>query len=168
MWQIPKMWSGERCWIIGGGVSFPTQFGVPDDVIDRVASGGLSPYAYIPWLKPLQNEHVIGTNIAYLLGESIVDILLFSDPPFFRTNHGGIDAFSGLKVTCARLGDSEWPEHQNDILVLRKDLKQGIESRRGDRIRWNGHTGGAAINLAVLLGVKEIYLLGFDMKSDEK
>jgi len=167
MWQIPNMWDKERCWIIGGGVSFPKQFGVPDDMIDKVTSGELSPYAYLPWMKSLQGEHVIGTNMAYLLGE-LVDVLLFGDSPFFRTHHVGINAFPGLKVSCAQLRN-DFREHQKNIQIINKNVSRfGIDIAKRDRIRWNSHTGGAAISLAASLGVKEIYLLGFDMTADEK
>ena len=166
MWQVPKMWEGERCWIIGGGVSFPKQLGVPDHIIDQVTAGELSPYAYVPWLEVLRDEHVIGVNIAYLLGD-VVDILLFGDATFFRANHRGIHSFPNLKVTAARLGKL-FPEDQSDIKILRKDLRQGIGVTKDGVIRWNSHSGGIAINLAALLGVKEVCLLGFDMKADEK
>jgi len=167
MWQVPKIWKEERCWIVGGGVSFPKQFGVPDEVIDKVTCGELSPYVYTFWMKMLRNEKVIGTNMAYLLGEELIDILLFSDSPFFRVHHIGINAFSGLKISCAQLRN-DFPEHQKGIEVINKDLRQGISVKPKNKVRWNGHTGGAAINLAVLLGVKEIYLLGFDMRADEQ
>jgi hypothetical protein len=167
MWQIPEIWKGERCWVIGGGISFPKQFGVPDEVIDRVVNGELSPYAYVPYMKSLQGEHVIGVNMAYLLG-GLVDVLLFGDSPFYRTYHAGIGAFSGMKISCARLGSS-FPEHQRDIQVVNKDISRfGIGIKEKSQIRWNSHTGGSAINLAALFGAKEIYLLGFDMKADEQ
>jgi hypothetical protein len=166
MWQVPKMWEGERCWILGGGVSLPKQLGVPDHIIDQVTSGELSPYVYAPWLEVLRNEHVIGVNMAYVLGD-VVDVLLFGDVTFFRRFHQGIRAFQNEKVSVARLGRL-FPEAQLGIKILKKDLRQGINIRQDEVIRWNSHSGGAAINLAALFGVKEIYLLGFDMQADEK
>jgi hypothetical protein len=166
MWQVPKMWEGERCWILGGGVSLPKQLGVPDHIIDQVTSGELSPYVYAPWLEVLRNEHVIGVNMAYVLGD-VVDVLLFGDVTFFRRFHQGIRAFQNEKVSVARLGRL-FPEAQLGIKILKKDLRQGINIRQDEGIRWNSHSGGTAINLAALFGVKEIYLLGFDMQADEK
>ena len=37
-----------------------------------------------------------------------------------------------------------------------------------DALGWNGSTGATAINLALLLGAKRVYLLGFDMKLSVK
>jgi hypothetical protein len=39
----------------------------------------------------------------------------------------------------------------------------GITNRK-DRVSWNKNSGASAINLAYHMGVKRIFLLGFDMK----
>jgi hypothetical protein len=166
MWQIPKIWENKRCWIIGGGVSLPKQFGVPDHVIDEVTEGNLSPYTYTSWMEFLKNENVIGVNVAYLFG-GLVDVLLFGDPPFYRTHHKEIRNFSGVKVACAQLG-SAYKEDQKGIKTVKKDLRKGLSINRTGGLKWNSHAGGAAIDLAASLGASEIYLLGFDMKADEK
>jgi hypothetical protein len=45
-------------------------------------------------------------------------------------------------------------------------LERKVEGFYTDAIGWNGNTGAAAINLALIMGARRIYLLGFDMDSD--
>ena len=68
LWQVPKMWEGGECWIIGGGPSMPLQFGVPEDVVRGVLAGQLPFSTYSPFLSPIHDKHVIGINAAFLLG----------------------------------------------------------------------------------------------------
>jgi hypothetical protein len=159
-WQVPKMWEGGECWIIGGGHSIPEIFGVPQSIIDEVNNKKLTPAAFTPYLSPIHNKHVIGINAAYLLGNWI-DILFFGDFKFFQNNQEGLSNYKGLLVGChKRVNQFEGIKHMG------RDNNHpfGISTRKGF-VSWNVNSGAASISLAVQLGVKKIYLLGFDMNA---
>lgn len=163
-WTVPQIWKNEECWIIGGGISIPRQFGVPEETIQKVATGKFSPYAYREYLSALEDKNVIGVNKAYLLG-SLVDAVVFGDPGFFGDNKQGLRSFPGTVVCCSNLSENE-TDKVPSMKVVKEDLNNGIQVKERDRVLWNGHSGGAAINLAALFGVKRIYLLGYDMNAD--
>jgi len=160
-WDIPKMWEGGECWIIGGGPSVPREFGVPEEVIAGVLSGDLPMSAYSPFLSAIQDKHVIGVNAAYLLGDWL-DVIFFGDGGFYWKNRVALAKYPKIQVTCN-------PNLVNKGRVINvkhvpRDGKHpyGISSRR-NHVSWNSNSGASAINLAYHFGVKEIYLLGFDM-----
>ena len=164
-WQIPRMWDGGDCWIIGGGTSMPRQFGVPEEIIQQVKNHTLPISAYSAFLTPLHNKNVVGVNLAFLLGDW-VSALYFCDAQIFRGFRSEIHKFKNLKLTCANHIDRNlWHEAIN-LKRLKRDMRLGLSSK-SDMICWNHHSGAAAINFAALTGVKRIYLLGFDMKPDE-
>lgn len=160
-WDVPKLWQGGECWIIGGGPSIPYEFGVPQEVIDKVQSGEAPISAYSPYFEPIHTRHVIGVNAAFLLGPW-VDIVFFGDGGFYLRNRREMEAFPNIIVTC----DSK---HRNKygygVKYMPKDRSHptGITNRRG-HVSWNLNSGLASFSLAYHLGVKRIYLLGFDMR----
>jgi len=163
MWEIPKIWGGEQCIIIGGGPSIVEQFNIPADVVQSVYKKQCSPDVYSPYMKAIHNEHVIAVNMAFKLGPW-VDMLFFGDKGFFKRTQEEIFAFKGLRATCAR----GVTEYGGRIKVLEQNKKKrGIEFSPTS-ICWNFNSGSAAINLAVHLGVKKIILLGFDMQVDKQ
>ena len=164
-WFVPRIWGEGECWIIGGGPSMPRQFGVPESIIEKVMNKELTMAAYAKYLKPLHDRHVIGTNVAYLLGDWI-SAMYFCDLIFYRENIKQLENFKNLKITdMGNLPASKKHEHRN-IKQLKRDTNFGITDYN-DSIRWNHHAGGGAINLASHFGVKRILLLGFDMKPDK-
>lgn len=164
MWSIPKMWEGGECWIIGGGPSMPREFGIPEDVIEGVLSGGLPLSAYSPFLSPIHGKHVIGVNAAFFIG-TWIDVVFFGDGGFYFENQKALHEYPKLRVSC---NPNLLSKNVNGVKLLHLDGKRpdGI-SQAPNRISWNKNTGAAAINFAYHLGVKKIYLLGFDMKLDE-
>ena len=164
-WDIPRMWEGGECWIIGGGPSVPYQFEVPEDVISAVLSKEQPLSSYSPYFSPIHDKHVIGVNAAFLLGDWI-DIVFFGDGGFYRDNKAEMDLFSKIKVSC-------------NTNITKKDIFCGVKyvprNRRHpfgistveNTVSWNLNSGAAAINLAYHLGVRRIYLLGFDQKLGE-
>lgn len=162
-WKVPQMWTGD-CWIIGGGPSMSQQFGIPSGIISQVREGKLPYSTYGSYLTPLHSKNVIGTNIAFMLGEW-VSALYFCDSKFFRIYKDSILAFRNLKVTCVSHLDTNLQPYTRNIKRVKRDYKSGL-SDRPDTICWNHNSGAAAINLAVLAGAKRILLLGFDMKSE--
>lgn len=163
-WIIPKMWQDGECWIIGGGPSMPRQFGVPESVIKMVQDKVVPMSVYAEYMAPIHNRHVIGINVAYLLG-NFVSVLYFADLPFYRENKHKLKDFSNLKVTDAgNLPPREYHFHKN-IKKVGRDNKYGLHPDQ-NRIRWNRNSGGGAIDLAIHFGAKRIMLLGYDMKAD--
>lgn len=158
LWKVPPIWKDDRCFIIGGGPSIPVEFGVPEKVINSVYSGNDTPKAYSPYMEAIHKEHVIAVNMAFKIGDWM-DILFWGDNGFFKRDPNGILGFPGLRVSIAT--DTHAPALR--IRKVKRDDALGGISFDPAKIRWNTNSGAAAINLAVLLGAKEIYLLGFDM-----
>ena len=159
IWQVPRMWEGGDVWIIGGGPSIPKQFGVPDDIIKAVVDGTSPASVYSPYMSFLHDKHVIGINVAYLLGDWI-DLVFFGDVGFFLKHQEGLAKFPGLKVSCHPRADRyDW------VKYTPRDTKhaRGI-SDNPKAVSWNGNSGAAAISIAANAGEKRIILLGFDMK----
>ncbi len=164
IWKPPRMWEGGRCFILGGGPSALDQFGVPDQVRQRVFAGE-SPTLYSEFFKPIHGEHVIGVNMAMKIGNWI-DVLYFSDAGFWTTHRLSIMAFKGLRVTSSKKSGELLTNERKIKYIPKSSEKYGL-STNPKRLVWNHHSGGAAINLAVHFGVKQIILLGFDMKLDK-
>ena len=162
IWSVPRMWEEGDVWILGGGPSVPRQFGIPEKVVQDVINGISPPSVYSPYMKALHDKHVIGINVAYLIGNWI-DIILFGDDSFFLKHQKGLSEFPGLKVSC-------YPKDRNIpwVKFLARDNRhpKGI-SINPKTVSWNLNTGSAAISIAVHTGAKRIILLGFDMKLDE-
>lgn len=158
------MWEGGECWIIGGGPSIPQQFEVPEDVINGVMAKSLPMSAYSPFLSPIHGKHTIGINVAFMFG-TWVDIAFFGDPAFYDKNKQAIAAFPKLKVSCAL--ELQGKCERAGVKLVKKNARHdyGITGE-GNSISWNNNSGAAAISLAVQLGAKNIYLLGFDMNID--
>lgn len=163
-WKVPKMWT-EDCWIIGGGPSMLQQFEVPSELITKVEGKELPFSAYSDYYKPLHSKNVIGTNMAFMLGNWI-SVLYFCDAQFFRVNKDSIAAFPNIKATCVSNLGKAFSVEAASIKRLKRDYKFGLSFEQ-DMICWNHNSGAAAINFAILAGAKRILLLGFDMKPQE-
>ena len=143
-WTVEPVWQGETVFIIGGGPSL------------RGAD-----------FTPIHGKHVVGTNQAFMLGDW-VDFVCFGDPRFWlwnsNGNGAGIKQYGGTLVSWAK---SRALYKDGRVKLLRKMGRRGIQVEDRSAVCWNLSTGASAINLAVLLGAKEIVLLGFDMKITE-
>jgi len=157
------MWEDGECWIIGGGSSILQQFGIPEPLIRDVLCKAISVSAYSDYLEPIHGKHVIGVNNAYLIGPWI-DILFFGDCSWYLMHRKRIAQWPGVKISCCPRFSNN-PRPSEHIKFLQKDphKKLGISTDR-TTVSWNFNSGGAAISLAAHLGVKIIYLLGFDMQ----
>lgn len=165
MWKVPEIWTGGRCFIIGGGRSIPKQFDIPDDIVRNVINKRKDVSAFSPFMKSIHNEHIIGINVAYKLG-GWVDIMFFGDDSFWKDRKDDILTFPNLKVTCSKT-------RHPDIKTLGKSRNSKLKGweryyglsdiRVRNAVRWNLNSGTAAIDLAVKFGAKQIILLGFDM-----
>lgn len=159
------MWEGGDCWIFGGGPSVPVQFGVPEDVIQKVREGKLSANSYSEYMESIYDKHVIGINAAYLIG-NWMDLIFFGDKRFFLNNAKNLTEYPAPIVTCHNFfsgGKYSW------VKYLEKDNRKpdGISGNSG-KISWNQNSGAAAISVAANAGAKRIILLGFDMTLNEE
>jgi len=165
------MWEGGTCFIIGGGPSFPRQFGVPQETIARVVSGELPPSAYSSFMAALHDKHIIGVNNAYQIG-TWIDCVFFGDHAWYLVHRKALSQWPNLKITCSR-NDNHSKEYEREgVKVLSRQGGRGIKglpsklfgiSTDPRRVAWNHNSGAAAISLAVHFGVARIILLGFDM-----
>jgi uncharacterized Rossmann fold enzyme len=145
-WTIPKIWTGTA-YIIGGGPSLKD--------VD---------------LTLLHDKHVIGVNDAYLLGDW-VDFTFFGDFAWWDLNregkyiHKGITRkYSGIVVTNAPGAHAAMINQQEPaIKTVKRNNRTGI-STDPNMLCWNLSSGACAVNLAYLLGVRRVVLVGFDMK----
>lgn len=136
VWQIDPVWLGDDVFIIGGGYSLQKM--------------------QFDW-SLLHNEHTIGCNDAYIHGEKVCKICFFGDMLWYKHHRENLSRFSNPVFTnVSGLKNAKVP-----WLWFVKRYGTGL---RSDGIGWNGNTGAAAINLAILLGARRIYLLGFDMQ----
>jgi hypothetical protein len=126
-------YSGEDVYIIGGGPSL------------RVFDFSL-----------LHNKNTIGCNHAYVLGERVCHICCFGDWPFFNSEHRELAKFDGWVVT-----NYEMPMKMDWLCQFNKSPRVGRNKQEG--LVWATNTGETAINLALVLGAKRVFLLGFDM-----
>ena len=144
-WKPEPIWKGQDAFIIGGGTSL------------RRFNWDL-----------LIGERTIGCNQAFRLGEEICDIAIFGDFKFIVDprdkqprvcNYEPMSRFKNPVVTNdakARVRKEPW------ILWMPRE-HHGLHKHA---LGWNGNTGAAAINLALILGAVNVYLLGFDMHLD--
>lgn len=134
LWTPPRLSFGGDAHVIGGGPSL------------RGFDFGL-----------LAGALVIGCNDAWELGAEICPYLLFGDESWWLANRARVVAgYRGTIVSCApgllRAGDPV----VNVMLRIPSGL--GI----GNQLAWNYSTGAAAINLAISMGARRVFALGFD------
>jgi len=161
IWKVPRIWEGGDVWILGGGPSVTKQFDIPEIVVKSVINKTASPSVYSPYMEGIHKKHIIGINVAYLIGDWI-DMIYFGDPGFFDKHQLGLSNSPAIKISSfPKINEVPW------VKYVPRDLskKYGI-SKRADQIIWNGNSGAAAISIAANAGAKRIILLGFDMDLD--
>lgn len=131
------IWKNQDAFIIGGGPSLMS----------------------VSCLSRLEGKNVIAVNDAYAFGEGIVSILFFGDVAWWRVRKEELIGWNGPIVTNSpHLRE----EGRGYIPLPRK-----THGFHRDALGWNGNSGASAINLALITGARNIYLLGFDMKLGE-
>lgn len=132
----PDYFEGERVFVVGGGPSLRN----------------LDP-------EKLRDRRVIAVNNAGLDLVPWADVLIWSDPRWFRWNedrlhlHGGPIkiARNAVNIEHGRFRIRNMRRDTGPSLSLRPDTLAGYD------------TGAGAVNLAFLMGARDIVLLGFDM-----
>lgn len=105
----------------------------------------------------LKCRKTIGCNAAFKLGEEICDMVFFSDFAWFNKFHFQLAKYKGDIVShCPSLHSNKKP-----WLKMIRRVRKGLST---EAVAFNGSSGASAINLALLLGAKKVYLLGFDCK----
>lgn len=132
-WIPEEIWKNQDVFIIGGGHSLE----------------------HFDW-KLLENENTIGCNDAFKHGKEICKVCIFGDIKWFASFERDLSRYKGTVFTnCLQLQKTKLP-----WLWTMPRKGSGLYE---DALGWNGNTGAEAINLALLLGAKRVYLLGFDM-----
>lgn len=131
-WEIQPIWNNEDVFIIGGGSSLKN----------------------FDWnlLKP---ELTIGCNAAFLLGSEICKICIFCDTSFFNKFKKELVNYTGILFTNS-VGLQNTKEK---YLWTLPRISKGLSI---NALGFGGNTGCSAINLALLLGAKRVFLLGMD------
>jgi len=133
-WQPETVWKDADVYVIGGGNSLKE----------------------FDW-SLLKDKHTIGCNDAYQLGAEICRICVFGDAKWFYEHKDNLQKYQGTIFT----NDTTVSGYDLDYIwhLPRQNYGLGCET-----LAWNNNTGALAINLALLLGAKRVFLLGFDFK----
>lgn len=132
---IDKIWDNEIVYIIGGGPSLKD----------------------FNW-NLLKGKKVIAINRAYEV-LPWAEVLYWTDSRFYKWYKSDIDKLNNIKVTCRPFNNMP-----RDIILLKSNNNNKLDLRPSF-ISHGNNSGYGAINLAVKMGVKKIYLLGYDMNS---
>lgn len=132
-WIPERVWDNQDVFIIGGGESLKR----------------------FDW-NLLKDKNTIGCNDAFKHGAEICKICIFGDTKWFKISEQELAYYTGTVFTSA----PKLYKTRLDWLWVLPRLPFGIYK---DALGWNFNTGASAVNLALLLGAKRVYLLGFDM-----
>ena len=141
LWNAPEIWPDQTVYIIGGGQS----------VLDLD-------------LRPIHKRPVIGVNNAFEKGPW-VDVTFFGDKRWWENNWKKL-----FRHPCLIVTNNNWQYFRkvDRVKQMKRNNRAGIWWRTQNELCWNKNSGGAAVNLAYLLGAAKIVLLGFDMKVGER
>lgn len=135
-WKPDKRWEGADVYVIGGGPSL---------------SG-------FNW-ELLKGRATIGCNAAFRLGADICQVCFFSDYKWLKAFDKELSAFKGDVVThCQKV----LPER--DLYPFLKVLPRATDGLHPNAIGFGSNSGCGAVNLAILLGARRVFLLGFDCR----
>jgi len=137
-WDPSPVWSGEDSYVVGGGPSLLN------------FDWGL-----------IRGRNTIGCNSAFVLGADIIKVCIFADFAWWeKIGRDQLPEYGGIVVaSCPSLEREDLP---NWVLFMDREEKRGL-ARLG-KLSFNGNTGSLALHLALMLGAKRVFLLGFDMK----
>ncbi len=136
-WSVPRIWVGQRCYILAGGASLPLDLvkSIRGNIIAVKHTGAIRPDA---------------------------DVMLFAGKDGHVECRDAIAAFRG-KYLIRRGGYPHTLPGLLDIARLGVG-PTGMARLSDDPTRLGGFcTGSSAINLAHLLGAREVVLIGYDM-----
>jgi hypothetical protein len=102
--------------------------------------------------KFLSDKNVVGVNDAYLY--ECTDICFFGDTLWHKYHKDAIQEYDKPVYSTSGV-------HDTNVLYL-EPLSQGL-TKTPTKVGWNHCSGWAGMNLALNLGAKRVFLLGFDM-----
>jgi hypothetical protein len=118
-------------------------------------------------LSELKGKSAIGVNYDMFRPETKIGI--FADLMFYKNFKYDIQAAHIPIVTMTPDAKKDFP-----FLYYMEKTKVNLLDLSGNGLAWfhsqvseAGNTGAAALNLAVVLGIREVVLIGFDMKETE-
>ena len=123
-----------------------------------VIGGGASLHSF-PW-SLLRGRATVGCNDAYKLGPEFCNICIFGDRKWFDAHRNELQWYvdaGGLVVT----NQESLKSNETPWLKWMPKAPNGLHK---DALGWGCNTGVPAVNLALLLGAKRVFLLGFDMQ----
>jgi len=135
-WKVERVWDQQDILIIGGGPSLEC----------------------LDW-SLLKKENTIGCNSAFIHGPEICKVCIFGDYRWWKKYENELAEY-------AKKGGTIFTNNQKLLNAKIPWLWTTGREMRGlhDRsLGWNGNTGALALNLAILLGGKRVFLLGYDM-----
>jgi len=107
----------------------------------------------------LADQITIGCNSAFKLGPDVCKIVFFSDIEWFNENKDLLKEFEGDVFThCHALVNFSY---KNTWLKTMRREKRGLHTHA---LGMNGNSGCGAVNLALIMGAKRVFLLGCDCK----
>lgn len=142
-YSIPRCFEGQTVFILGGGPS-----------LSKINFSAISERA------------ILGINNAFSLG-TWVDWCMFSDNRWWKWNFEEVEKWPNrdhmLSLCPGLLEEQEekWPW----LKIVRRDEARFGLSVEPDTVCWNRSAGGAALNVAYLMGASRAILLGFDMRT---
>jgi hypothetical protein len=135
--NIEPIWQGQTVYIIGGGPSL-TGFD----------------------FNKLQGKNVIAVNKAYAYAKQPY-VLYWTDSRFYNWYKDEINALPCMKVTSS----SNFRNTGNGITILKNKTGKELNLEcKPFEICAGNNSGYGAIHLAIKMGAKKIYLLGYDMQ----
>lgn len=143
VFQPTTIWSGQDAFLIGGGPS-------------------LRGFDF----NQLRGRNTIGTNYAYRLGPDIVKWVCFSDSNWFNQVLHELERYANAGGNVLSVSTS-LQSYNLPWLNKMNRIRDGLHLHDGF-IGWNFTTGAVAVNLALYFGAKRIFLLGYDMGTNEK
>src|SRR5215510_596190 len=145
---VPWLWPSSDFWLIAGGPSL-LSLPFPLDLLRR--------------RDRKDKRRVIAINNSYLLCPW-ADVLFFQDSQWYEWHKGREEfrGFGGVIVTTDEYCLGNDAKDDDRIAVVRNKGPYGI-SWEADGIRTGYNSGYGAINVAILMGAKNVYLLGYDM-----
>lgn len=137
--SIEPIWQDQTVYIVGGGPSL-TGFD----------------------FSRLQGKNVIAVNKAYAYVKQPF-ILYWTDSRFYKWYQSEIDALNCMKITSS----NNIKDMREDILFLKNTANKELNlDSKPYEIHAGNNSGYGAIHLAIKLGAKKVYLLGYDMQHE--
>lgn len=144
-WMPQPIWEGQDAFVIGGGSSLRT--------FD---------------FRLVRPHRTIGTNQAFREGPEVCDFVVFCDKKFLFDGDKPREGFYDELAAYPNPVVTNEPSLALRKIPWLRCMRRKPIGLHTDALGYNLNTGAAALNLALLLGARRIFLLGFDMHLDRE